>query len=291
MTAGFAPNYALPANCREMRVAVVGHVEWIEFAQVERVPRPGEIVRATRTWQEPGGGGAVAAVQLCKLAGQAELFTAFGDDEVGHRSRDALRELGLDVHAAFRDEPQRRGFVHLDSAGERSITVLGPRLGPSGADPLPWDRLHEADAVYFTAGDAAAVGLARRARTIVASARGLDVLAEAGVRLDVLVASGRDPGERYERGQLDPAPDFVVRTAGAGGGEWEAADGTRGRWQATPLPGPVRDSYGCGDSFAAGLTCGLGAGEPLERALELAARCGAACLTGSGPYEAQLRLA
>jgi ribokinase len=29
-----------------MRVAVVGHVEWIEFAQVERVPEPGEIVHA-----------------------------------------------------------------------------------------------------------------------------------------------------------------------------------------------------------------------------------------------------
>ena len=29
-----------------MRVAVVGHVEWIEFARVERVPAPGEIVHA-----------------------------------------------------------------------------------------------------------------------------------------------------------------------------------------------------------------------------------------------------
>src|SRR6185312_15695945 len=52
-----------------MRVAVVGHVEWIEFARVERVPTPGEIVHASDAWQEPGGGGAVAAVQLARLAG------------------------------------------------------------------------------------------------------------------------------------------------------------------------------------------------------------------------------
>jgi len=59
-------------------------------------------------------------------------------------------------------------------------------------------------------------------------------------------------------------------------------------WPATPLPGPVRDAYGCGDSFAAGFSFGLGARMELDAALELGARCGAACLTGSGPYEGQL---
>jgi ribokinase len=51
----------------------------------------------------------------------------------------------------------------------------------------------------------------------------------------------------------------------------------------------VSDFYGCGDSFAAGLTYGLGAGLPIGEAVELAARCGAACATGRGPYEGQLR--
>jgi ribokinase len=32
-----------------MRIAVVGHVEWVEFARVEAVPRPGEIVHALET--------------------------------------------------------------------------------------------------------------------------------------------------------------------------------------------------------------------------------------------------
>ena len=94
-----------------MRVAVVGHVEWIEFARVARVPHPGEIVHAAETWQEPAGGGAVAAVQLLKLAGGAALFTAFGDDDVGHRSERGLEELGLEVRAVFRPESQRRGYV------------------------------------------------------------------------------------------------------------------------------------------------------------------------------------
>ena len=39
----------------------------------------------------------------------------------------------------------------------------------------------------------------------------------------------------------------------------------RGSWQATPLPGPEVDAYGCGDSFAAALTYGLGAGHGARR--------------------------
>jgi ribokinase len=273
-----------------MRVAVVGHVEWCEFAVVPHVPRPGHIVHATETFEEPAGGGAVAAVQLRKLAGAATLFTAFGDDETGYRSEAELREHGVHVEGRFHPEPQRHAFVHLDSDGERTITVLGPRLGPSGADDLPWDLLDETDAVYVTAGDLEAVRQARRARVLVATPRGLDTLAEAHVELDALVSSGRDPGERYSPGDLDPAPKVVVRTLGADGGEWETASGEQGRWSAGELPGPIRDSYGSGDSFAAGLTYGLAAGWELPKAVDLAARCGAACLTGRGPYEAQLQL-
>jgi ribokinase len=273
-----------------MRVAVVGHSEWCEFAEVPHVPQPGEIIHAAHTFQAPAGGGAVAAVQLRKLAGEATLFTAFGDDETGHRAHAELAELGVTVEGRFHPEPQRRAFVHLDDPGERTITVLGPRLGPSGDDRLAWEQLDDTDAVYLTAGDVEAVRHARRARTLVATPRGLGTLALAHVELDALVASGRDPGEVYTPGDLDPAPRVVVRTLGAAGGEWETAAGERGGWGPAPLPGPIRDAYGAGDSFAAGLTFGLGSGWDIARAVELAARCGAACLTGRGPYEGQLTL-
>jgi ribokinase len=50
----------------------------------------------------------------------------------------------------------------------------------------------------------------------------------------------------------------------------------------------VADAYGCGDTFAAALTFALGQGLTLERALEHAARQGAICLTGKGPYSARV---
>jgi ribokinase len=272
-----------------MRVAVVGHVEWIEFARVERVPPPGAIVHALDAWEEPGGGGAVAAVQLARLAGECLFFTALGDDRLGRRAKRELEALGVEVASAWRGEAQRRAFVHVDANAERTITVIGERLGPHGADPLPWDRLAAVDAVYFTAGDAAAVRAARSAGKLVASVRGRDALAKARVQLDLLVSSAKDEGERYTAGELEPEPLLVARTDGAAGGALVAASGETSRWSAAPLPGPVVDAYGAGDCFAAGVTFGLGEGRSPLEAVELGARCGAACMTGRGPYEGQLR--
>ena len=272
-----------------MRVAVVGHVEWIEFARVEHAPVPGEIVHAHETWQEAGGGGAVAAVQLARLAGACLFLTALGDDSLGHRAYRELDALGVRVVASWRSEPQRRAFVQVDAGAERTITVLGRRVGPRRADPLPWQELDGADAVYLTAGDAGAVRAARRALKLVSTVRAIEPLSQASVPLDALVSSATDQGERYAAGELDPPPALVVRTAGASGGEVTAADGQTSRWKAAPLPGPMVDSYGAGDSFAAGFTYALGEGRSVEDALALAARAGAACMTGRGPYEGQLR--
>jgi ribokinase len=270
-----------------VRVAVVGHVEWIEFVRVEAVPRPGEIVRASETWGQAGGGGAVAALQLARLAGGADFFTAFGDDELGARARAELEAAGLRVHATTRDEPQRRASCFVDDAGERTITVLGDKLVARGDDDaLPWHELAACDAVYFTGGDVVAVRRARRARTLVATARELHTLRLAGTELDALVGSGEDDGERYRTGELDPPPRLVVSTAGALGG-WAQPGGP---FTAAPIPGEVADAYGCGDCFAAGLTYALGAGEEPVPALAFAARCGAAALTGRGVFAASLTL-
>ncbi len=269
-----------------MRYAVVGHVEWIEFLRVRAVPRPGEIVHASASWQEPGGGGGVAAVQMARMAAEAVFFTALGDDELGRRACRELEALGVTMQVAWRAEPQRRGVTYVDDQGERTITVIGPRLGPKGEDPLDWSLLEGCQAVYFTAGDRAALMYARKARVLASTPRVLSQLS--GVELDALIGSANDDGERFQPEALDPRPRLSVLTEGGAGGSWSTSDGRQGRFAACPLPGPVADAYGCGDTFAAALTYALGAGEPLQRALEHAARQGAVCLTGRGPYSARV---
>src|SRR5919109_1534008 len=110
-----------------MRVAVVGHVEWVEFARVEAIPET---------------------------------------------------------------DQTRRAFTFVDEAGERTITVLGEKLRLRGGDSrLPWHELRGLDAAYFVSGDAEALHHARLARVLVATARELRTLRQAGVELDALVGS------------------------------------------------------------------------------------------------------
>lgn len=266
-----------------MRVAVVGHVEWAEFVRVERVPRAGEIAHALERWDGAGGGGAVAAVEMARLAGETLFFTALGDDARGHRAVEELSARGVRVHAAFRPEPQRRVFVHVDASGERTITVIGARVAPRRTDTLPWDLLDGCDAVYFTAGDADALRAARTARVLAATPRAQPTLLEAHVALDLLVGSARDAGEEVRAGALTPPPALLVQTEGAAGGRFVSAGGVMGRFDAAPAPSPILDTYGAGDSFAAALTHALGACEPLGRALAFAASRGAAALGRRGP--------
>lgn len=267
------------------KVAVVGHVEWVEFVRVEEMPERGTIVHAVETWEEAAGGGAVAAVQLANLAGSCLFFTSLADDEHGRRSRDQLEGRGVIVHATPARGEQRRAITYVDDGGERTITVIGEKQGASGEDgSLPWEELARCDAVYFTGGDVASLEAARRAKALVATSRELPTLRRAAVEVDVLVGSGEDAGERFEPGELDPPPHIVVTTAGGLGG-WIRPGGP---FRAAPLPGPVADAYGCGDCFAAGLTYGLAANQPVDEAVALGARCGAEVLTGHGAYERQL---
>jgi ribokinase len=262
-----------------MRIAVVGHVEWIRFCRVERIPGPGGIAHGGEAWEQAGGAGAVAAVQLALLGAECHLLTCLGNDELGRRSAEELRARGVHVHVATDERPTRWAFTQVDDVGERTITTVGAKLHPRGHDDrLPWPDLREMGGVFVTAGDVDAVRAARRSPVLVATARELATLRRAGVELDALVGSAADEAERYTAGELDPAPRLVVATSGALGGWMQPG----GPYTAAPLPGPVVDSYGAGDSFMAGLTYGLASGLEPSAAVALASRCGAAAITGRG---------
>jgi ribokinase len=257
-----------------VRCAVVGHVEWTEFAFVDHVPAAGQIAHADELWSGPAGGGAVVAAQLKRLAGACDFFTALGDDELGHASVKRLDELGITLHTEWFGTT-RRALTLVDESGERTITTIGPKLRPRATPALDGY-----EAVFFVAGEVSALRAARAARFVAATPRELPTLLEGGVQLDLLVGSATDPGERYEGG-LDVA--VVVATEGVQGGRAGA-----GRYQAAAPPGPIVDTYGAGDSFAAALCFGLARGDDLETALALAARAGASVITGRGPFTAQI---
>jgi ribokinase len=263
------------------RIAVVGHVEWVDFVPVERFPVPGEVVHATGSFTRAGGGGGVVSGVLAELGAEVDFFCALGSDVAGEAAAAQLTELGVRVHVAWRDQPTRRAVTLLEPSGERTIITLGERLEPLASDQLEWERLHGADGVYFTAGDPPALERARAAGVLVASPRARHALLQSGgPAIDALVFSARDEDEGAWAAQAAGRARLLVATEGAKGGRWWGE--SEGSWEASQPPGPPRDAYGCGDAFAAGFTFGLAEGASVSEAAAAGARCGARWLTRAG---------
>ncbi len=263
-----------------MRVAVVGHVEWVDFIGVARMPERGEVLHAEGAFTRAAGGGGVVAGVLADLGAEVDFFSALGRDADGEAAAAQLSERGVRMHVAWRDAPTRRAVTLLEDGGERAIVTLGDRLNPLGSDELEWERLTEADGVYFTAGDDGALKRARQARVVIASPRARQALTGDGPMIEALVFSARDPDESEWARRIGHRARLLVVTNGARGGQWSGE--SQGNWHAVRPPGEPRDSFGCGDSFAAGFTFGLASGASVAEAAALGARCGARCLTRPG---------
>ena len=261
-------------------IAVIGHVEWADFVLVPRLPLRGEVLGAQDAFARAGGGGAVAATVLAELGADVDFYCALGPDTEGHAAVAQLEERGVRVHVAWRDQPTRRAVVLLEPGGERTIITLGERLEPHGSDDLEWDRVKHASSVYFTAGDAGALRHANDAPIVVATPRARSVLDAGAASIYALVFSEGDEDERAWADRVSAHARLLVATEGDRGGRWWGE--SEGRWAAALLPGPAHDAYGCGDSFAAAFTLGLGRGDSIADAAKLGAEAGALALTRIG---------
>ena len=259
-----------------VKTAVIGHVEWVTHTDAPFIPPPGEIVHLTNPLTQPAGGGAVSVAAMARMGAEALFFTASGNDVPLVQD---MQALGVRTCAAARDLPHTRALVMRDPTGERTICVIGGNLHPTADDPLPWTELAECDGVYYTGDDPRALQLARAARVLVVTARRFESLVESRVEADVLLASDRDRGERFDLSRLAVRPRHIVLTRGVDGGTG---------YVAVPPPGPVVDAYGAGDTFAAGLTVGLARGDELDDALAFAAARAAEAVTWRGAYPPRL---
>lgn len=262
-------------------MAVVGHVEWVTHA-LGSLPDRGHIADLRDPIEEPAGGGGVAAAAAARLGANVALFTALGDDPAATRAREQMVARGIEVLAAPRAGGQTPVLSVTEPDGERTIMVIGARLQPVASDPLPWDRIGGMGAAYYAGEDPGALVRARAAAALVVTARRLDDLRAAGVRADVVVASANDPDEDPSGLPATLAPSAIVLTDGPRGGTITRPGGGDARYPAAEPPGPVVDSYGCGDSFAAGIAVGLAQGLDIDDAVALGARAGAACATWRG---------
>ena len=265
-----------------LNFAVVGHIEWINFLKVDQFPKQGVISHAENSLEYPAGAGAIIAKRLSELSlNQIHFFTALGNDDYGEKCFNILSNMGIKLHVGWREKPTRRGFSLIDSLGERAITVIGERLAPNHKDNLEWNILEKMDGIFITASDPEIFKMARAASTLCTTPRvGLNIINESKVLLDGLIGSNFDPGETFSFSELLVKPKYTIKTEGEKGGIIFPG----GRYEALKNKKQKVDSYGCGDSFAAGFLYGLAAKWDMDKSLILAKVLGRDASEFFGPY-------
>ena len=265
-----------------LKFAVIGHIEWINFLKVDVLPKPGIISHAKKSLEFPAGGGALIAKTLFELTNnEIHFFTSLGKDYFGEKSFEFFDNLGIKLHIAWRSESTRKGFSLIDNQGERSITIIGKRLAPSSNDNLDWNILSKMDGIFMTAGDSRLLKICRNANILCTTPRvGIELINESKINLDALIGSNLDPDESFLSTDLIKKPKFIIKTEGENGGIYIPG----GRFSAINNNKPIIDSYGCGDSFAAGVLYGLAANWPIENSIKLGTVLGRNCIEHFGPY-------
>ncbi|MFI5331350.1 MAG: carbohydrate kinase family protein [Desulfobaccales bacterium] len=240
-----------------------------------------------------GGQAANTAYALARLGFPAALVGRLGADEDGIFIRDSLRGVNLDY--VVQAGASGRAYILVDPEGERTILVAPNANDELRESDLPWGELEQTRFIHLTplAGDGALAVQVQITRRL------------EGPRLTF------DPGEldaRRGRGALEELLDHVetlmvteAEWALLGGGlqshpVWAPPiilikRGPLGARLLTPVryldipasfEGPLVDTLGAGDVFAAGYLAGLLTGLNLPQAVRLAEYAAAYKLGGAG---------
>ena len=269
------------------RVVTFGAASWNTMIRVEAFPEPVPGSIFPPGWHETvGSSGAGKALNLGRLGVDVTLHTLLGDDGHGKRIRAGLEEAGVTVSRVADATGSGRHVNLMDPAGRRISFLL--HVG----DPLARFDGPDVEALVASA-DEVLVAIADAARPVLDIARRLakrtwtDLHATDGERAWERDFWGADRVFFSAERLADPRPfmerlraagrDLVVCTRAERGALALTADG---RWLEVP-PEPVEaivDTNGAGDAFLAGVVFGTLRGLPIERALAVGARMGAAAV-------------
>jgi ribokinase len=106
-------------------ILVSGAINWDTTLFVERLPNPGEEVRATKIVSVPGGKAANTAVAAAKILGtnSVGVIGMLGTDNIAKSQIEILQKDGIDTSLIFRHDTLLSGqaYVIVDNKGENVI--------------------------------------------------------------------------------------------------------------------------------------------------------------------------
>ena len=112
-------------------ISVLGSLNMDLVIQMDRLPVPGETVKAQSYDQFPGGKGANQAVACGKLGARVSMFGALGKDMFAERLRESLKQSHVETADILSLPETLTGMAHIwvDSRGENSIAIIAGANG------------------------------------------------------------------------------------------------------------------------------------------------------------------
>jgi ribokinase len=289
-------------------IVVIGSLNMDFIIGVDRLPLPGETILGHNFRMIPGGKGANQAHAAAKLAGsgtQVRMMGLVGMDSFGNTLKANLTDVGVDVRTVVNAVAEATGvaFIHVDNAGQNSITVAPGANGVLSAFDIASQSwvLEGARCVLLQLEvpmDAVAEGLrqARRvgAMSILDPAPAQTLSKEILELVDIAtpneneacVLAGVPPGrvtsaEAVTLGQRirKLGVRAVIVKLGDQGCVYCGPDGT---FASPPFPVRAVDSTAAGDTFNAALAVALVEGAGIQDALRFANAAAAISVTRIG---------
>ncbi len=284
-------------------LVVLGSANADVYAEIDRLPLPGETILGRGAAVRPGGKGANQAAAAARLGCAVRFVGQVGDDAFAGDLRAALAGCGVDIGAlASVPGPSGQALILLQAGGENSIIVIGgANRAWMAPPPALAGLLAGAGALLLQREVPEPVNLAA-ARA--ARAAGVPVVLDAGgddaplpeAMLPLLASLSPNETELARLTGMPTGDEAAVVAAARallrrGCGEVLVKLGARGCLRLVdgeaPLAHPafpvsVVDTTGAGDCFTAAAAVGLAEG--LAPALRLRRACAAAalCVQGKG---------
>ncbi len=109
-----------------MSLLVIGSLNMDYISYMDRLPLPGETVRADEFIMFAGGKGANQAVAAARSGAKVTLIGCVGNDEIGATMVDGLKQSGVDTSCIniIEGTPSGMAFVNVSSYGENNIVIV-----------------------------------------------------------------------------------------------------------------------------------------------------------------------